>query len=793
MLPLRATANIMMHKSLQVFLASGLALLLTFGPLLPQASARTKKGDKLLKQAQAAEARELWDEAADLYSQAVDEDPADVSYRIGMRRARFQASQGHIQRARDLRSKGNIPEALAALNQAIVLDPSSAIALQELKATQEMLLNPAGSNKANLTPYEQAQQEAADRSASLLSIPELVPPRTPDGKAPRIQPMRMNNQPIRVLYNTIAAIAGISVVIDPSWNGQVGGKTNFDIDIPAEMSVEQAFDYVATVTRTFWKPVSPTTIFVTEDSQTKRRDFTDQVTKTFFVTNAATAQEFNEIMTSIRTITDIRRVFGYAAMKAIVVRGDVDAVNLAEKLVRDLDKPKSEVVIDIVIMEANSSRTRDWAATIQSLGQAGLTLPVTFTPRPGIANTGTGTNVVSTVPLNNLGRLSSADWSTSLPGALLQAILSDSRTKILNQPQVRASEGQKARLEIGDRIPIASGSFQTGVTGATGVGVNTTFQFQPVGVIVDITPQQVHSSSEVTLHIELEISQVKEYVDVGNIKQPVVGQNKSTADIRMREGEISILAGLTRNQATDVVSGLPGVIDIPVLGKWLGSNRQERDRGDLMIALIPHIVRTPNFTSENLRGVFAGTDAQLRLMYNPREAAGSAPVELTPAAPAGAPPATEPKPAPATPGAPAGGQARVAFTPATVAATANSPFTLNVQLENVADAATVSPIRVSWDPALLRLNDIAPGELMARDGGRVTSVKDIRNDAGQASLILSRAAGSPGVNGTGAVATLTFVALAPGNARVTVTEVGLRDTQNRPTEVSLGAIPVAIQ
>jgi hypothetical protein len=202
-------------------------------------------------------------------------------------------------------------------------------------------------------------------------------------------------------------------------------------------------------------------------------------------------------------------------------------------------------------------------------------------------------------------------------------------------------------------------------------------------------------------------------------------------------------------------------------------------------------VRTPDYTPENLRGVFAGTDAQLRLMYNPREAS-NAPVDSGPAPAVGAPAATEPKPAPAKPaGTP--GQARVTFNPGTATAAANSPFTLNVQIENATDAASITPLRVSWDPALLRLNDIAPGELMARDGGRVTSVKDIRNDTGQASLTLSRAAGSSGVSGSGAVATLTFVALTPGLARVTVTELGLKNSQNQSIDVSLGTIPVTIQ
>jgi general secretion pathway protein D len=671
------------------------------------------------------------------------------------------------------------------------MDPSSAIAMQELKRTQEMLSQPVGPGQANLTPAERANKEAGERSASLLGLPELNP------AVRKVGPLSMRNQPINILYNTVASIAGVSVIWDSTWTRPTRG---FDAEIP-EMGVEQAFEYLGILTRTYWKVLTPTTIFVTEESANKRRDYTDNVVKTFFVTNAATAQEFNEIQTAVRTITDIRRVYPYVAQKAIVVRGDADAVALAEKLIRDLDKPKAEVVIDVIIMEANSARTRDLAATIASAaGTTGLNLGAVFNPRAGItraaATTTAGAAASSTsVPFSNLGRISTADYTTTLPGALLQAMLSDNTTKVLNNPQLRASDGQKARLEIGDRIPIASGSFQTGVTGASGVGVNTTFQFQPVGVIVDITPQ-VHSTSEVTLHIELEVSNVKSYIDVGSISQPIVGQNKSTADLRLREGEVNILAGLTRQQDSVSGSGIPGLYDIPVLGKvFFGNNKTTKDRGDLMIALVPHIVRTPDYSPENLRGISAGVDQQLKLTYAPKPetagisvGSGPAPATNAPAAPT----PTAPKP-PATAPAPAGTGARITFNPGVISVPANAPFTVNVQVENAADAASISPLRVTWDPAVLRLNDIAPGELLSRDGGRLTSIKDIRNDAGQATLTISRAAGSAGVNGTGAVATLTFVALAPGSGRINVTEMGLMDTQNRATAVALSGIPVTVQ
>ena len=569
--------------------------------------AKTKKGDKLFQQAEAAEARKDWAKAVDLYTQAVEEDPKEPRYLISMRRVRFAGSMEILESARDVRREGNLPEAIAAFQRAVLMDPSSAIAMEELKRTQEMLAQPIDDPAlSNLTPAERARKEAEIRSSAMLGLPELNPPNR------KIGPVRMNNQPINILYNTLAGLAGISVVWDSSWPRPARG---FDLNLE-EMDVEQAFDQLGLITKTYWKVLSPTSIFVTDDTETKRRDYADTVVKTLFVTNAATAQEFNEIQTAVRTITDIRRVYPYVAQKALVVRGDADAVALAEKLIMDLDQPRSEVVVDVMIMEANSARTRDLASTLaSSAGAAGLNVGGLFAPRPGLTR---GASSGAAVPISNLGKLSSADFTTTLPGALLQAILTDSRTKILNHPQVRASDGQKARLEIGDRIPIASGSFQTGVTGASGVGVNTTFQFQPVGVIIDITPT-VHSSSEVTLHVELEVSNVKSYVDVGNIKQPVVGQNKSSADLRLREGEVNILAGLTRQQDADSVTGIPGLVSLPILGKVLfGSSRTERDRGDLMIALVPHIVRTPNYSRDNLRGIASGGDQRLKLTYAPK-------------------------------------------------------------------------------------------------------------------------------------------------------------------------------
>src|SRR6516165_5406687 len=193
----------------------------------------------------------------------------------------------------------------------------------------------------------------------------------------QVPTLKMNNQPPRILYETVAKLAGINVAFDSQYTPPPRG---FSVELGSS-TVEQAFDQLAIYTHTFWKPISSNTIFVTEDNVTKRRDYEDQVVKVFYVTNATSVQEFQEIATAIRTVGDIRRVYTYNAQKAMVVRGTVDQVALAEKLIRDLDKPKSEVVVELIFMEANSARTRDLAAALATAGTAGINIPILFTPR----------------------------------------------------------------------------------------------------------------------------------------------------------------------------------------------------------------------------------------------------------------------------------------------------------------------------------------------------------------------------------------------------------------------------
>jgi general secretion pathway protein D len=251
---------------------------------------------------------------------------------------------------------------------------------------------------------------------------------------------------------------------------------------------------------------------------------------------------------------------------------------------------------------------------------------------------------------------------------------------------------------------------------------------------------------------------------------------------------------LAQSTDTKTVNGIPWLVNIPLLGRLFGGESLDKERGDLLIALIPHIVRTPDYSAENLRGVYAGTDQQVKVNYAPKRDGGVAAAPGTPGAPIVTPPAgSMPAPAEAVkPDVPPGSPV-ASFSPATAQVSLSSAVSVTLTVDNVKDLFSAAPIRVKWDPTQLRLSDITAGDFFSRDGLRVTSVKDIRNDAGEATLTVSRLPGAGGVRGAGVLATLTFMAIGKGDSKVTVTELGLKNIQLQPVIVAAPEFQVKVQ
>jgi general secretion pathway protein D len=806
-----------------------LAALLLFAALSAPLPARTRKGDKLLSQGKQAELKKQYDEALNFYEQALSEDPSDFGYQIAGDRMRFQAGEAHVERGLTIRKQGKTAEALAEFEKAYAIDPSSSVAEQEIRRTRAILDQEKKKGAAlqpedrGLTAAEVAGKATEDRLDRMQSVPELKP------LSSKPFDLKMNNQPAKVLFETVAKIAGINVIFDPDI--PTGGK-NLSVEFNGS-TVEEALNYLGTLTKSFWKPLSPNTIFVTQDNTTKRRDYEEQVVKVFYLKNVNTAQELQEIATDVRTVCDIRRLFTYTAQMALIVRAEADRVALAEKIIHDLDKPKAEVLIDILVLSHNTDNSQTLAFGLTD----GINSPITYngpanssttttptatsttgTTTPTTTTTGTTTATTPTaagIALNQITHLSTNQYSVVLPNVNFQATLSRSNTKVLQSPQVRVTNNAKATLKIGQKVPTASGSFQPGV-GGVGINplVNTQFTFLDVGVNVEITPT-IHGSDEVSLHVDMDISEVDSYTNLGGINQPIVGQRKVTFDVRMKEGQVNVLGGLLQVNESESSSGTPGLADIPLLGHLFKSRVTDKSTNELLFVLIPHIVRSQEITETNLKGVASGSDTVVKLNYAPRLAEqpspspSSAPALLStlpPAPPATAPPATAPalappatapatSPAMAPPATapPPAGTARLSFTPSAAEGPLGSAITVPLLIENAADLFT-APLRLKFDPKVVRLNDVVPGSLLTSDGKPILPPsKNILNDTGEATVTLSRAPGAGGVSGSGTLVTFVFQAVGKGTTTVSLSGMTMRDSKLQQIQAATPQLTVTVR
>lgn len=776
------------------------------------------KAKDLYSQARKAELQRNYDTALALAEQAWNEDPSDHRYELAVRRLRFMAAQTRVDQGRRLREEGLLKEAVEQFQRAVELDPASTVAAQQLRRTLELIEKREGLDKKSESGDEMLasalEQDRAQREEMVDSLKE--PPLL---KPISSQPIDlMMSEQSKIVFETIAKLAGVNVLFDPDFQDK-----KIDIEIRGA-TLSEALDYVSLIAKKYWKPISGNAIFITDDNTNKRREYEEEVVKTIYLNNVATPQELQEIVTAIRGLTDIRRMFPVSSMNALILRGTEAKLALAEKVIHDIDKARPEVIIDVLVLEASKSRTREMGISPTAGDANGIKLPITFTRGASGAGGSSG------IPLGDLNSISGNDWVTTLPSAQLTALFNSSDTNLLQSPRIRASDNMQASLRIGDRIPIATGSFQPGV-GGVGINplVNTQFQFTDVGVNVDLQPK-IHNDREVSLHVEIEISNVRSFVELGGISQPVIGQRTITHDIRIVEGEASILGGLNQSQVFKTKSGVPFLGEIPLIGRLFSITKVEENENEILIVLIPHIVRLPTIEDTNLKAVASGTDQIFTVRYKENGDGGAAlpdraidtkqqreqaQQQVAPASPATPPPAAVtptpgapsalqpagaelpgliPPPPAAAPSqaAPAGAAPALRFDNSSISVAAGQQLTMSVYIDN-AQQLFAAPLRIRYDQRVLTLTDVSKGDFLA--GPEMTDVifsRNIRNQAGQAAVNLSRFPGTGGADGSGVLVNLTFQAVAPGETTVAVTPTGARTAEQQTLQLGTAQAKVTV-
>jgi general secretion pathway protein D len=390
---------------------------------------------------------------------------------------------------------------------------------------------------------------------------------------------------VDAIYKTIGKLGGFNILMDPDYKPE---KITFEL---TDVSLGEALTMLGVQSKTFWRPLSSNTIMVSADNGTKRKELQQSVMKTFYLRNAATPADLQQAAGTLKAILDINKIQVTPELRSLTLRCTPDQMVLAQKLLGDIDKPKSEVLVDVIVMSVGRTRART----------LGVNLPTSASA--SIAPGGSSGSSSSGLTLNSFPGLSANDIAVTISGASLSALASDSGTKVIQRPEIRVMDSEKASLKIGDRIPIATGSYQSGISN----GVNTQFQYIDVGVNIDITPY-VHSANDVTLKLTLEVSTVTGETSVDGVTEPTIGQNRIDHEVRLADGEVNLIGGILEDTETKGMSGYPGLLNIPILKYLFGQETKDREETEIVFAIVPHIIRSTEVTDENLKMVDLGSE-----------------------------------------------------------------------------------------------------------------------------------------------------------------------------------------
>jgi general secretion pathway protein D len=541
-----------------VFRASALVLLVA---LTAPACATTAA----LRSGRRAEQLQDYDLAVVEYTKALRRNPDDRAARQALDRVKLRAAQQHYSRARRLYTVGKLDEALVQFQLAAEMNPASAEIEEGVRATRAALRNKVAVAREGKTQLETLIERSRNMPAPGMDLPA-------DVKLPGSLTFR--DASARDVYTVLARYAGVSVVFDPQFRDQP-----VTIDLKSA-PFEDALNSVSTSTRNFYRVTAPRAITIIPDTPAKRREYEEEVVRTFYLSNA----DLKETIDLLRVVVDARRIAPIVATNAITIKDTPERVAAAARVISAIDKARPEVIIDVELLEVDRTRLLEYGLQIASPGSPGI---------DGVADVNR-----EKYTFRDLRNLTQSDiLLTNLPGLYYRLLKTDNNTRTLANPQLRTSEGMPAQARFGERVPIPVTTFAPLATGGVNQQPITSFNYENIGVNIDITPR-THHDDEVSLALKVSVSSIS---GTGFGGLPTFGNREISTVIRLRDGETNMLAGLIRDDERRVLEGVPGLSDLPVIGRLFAFNRKETQETDIVLTLTPRIIRVLELTEADLR------------------------------------------------------------------------------------------------------------------------------------------------------------------------------------------------
>jgi general secretion pathway protein D len=565
--------------------------------------------------------------------QATRKDPSNLELRLDLRMRREAAVQRLIGAAYGARANGNAESAAASYRRALALDPNNDRALRGLEgvdadrrhaervARATQLFTARKLEAAELEVQAVLAEDPGFTAASAL-LSKLDQARGPTAAVPRLKTrdnrpvsLQFRDAPTKMVFEVLARQTGINFVFDKEIKSE--GKTTIFVN---QVAVEQAIDLILAQNQLGRQVLSENLVMVYPNTSAKQKDYRDEIVHTFYLANASP----KEAETMLKTVLGTKTLFVDERSSTLMLRDTPEHVGMAQKLVASLDVAEPEVIMEVEVLEIAHSLAEQLGINYPSSVSLSVTKPPGSTSSiPGMALSDYGKQNRDTIAVTSLGI--SVDLSKTVGLA-----------NLLSSPRIRARNKEKAKILVGNRLPVVT----SGTSATTGGSFSTSnVQYIDVGLSLEVQPT-IHNDGNVAIKVALEVSSILKQISVpigngGTTLAYEIGTRNAHTLLQLKDGETQVLAGLIQDVDQRSSTQIPGLGDIPILGRLFGSTGTTRDKNEIVLSITPRIVRTQPRPSSETTEFWYGSESQLRSGPFAGAAAGSAASDSGPAMPGG--------------------------------------------------------------------------------------------------------------------------------------------------------------
>jgi len=529
---------------------------------------------------------------------AVAQEPGNLEARAGLERARIQLASRYVVEGENARIAGQLDVAATAYRKALDVVPAFPRALQGIKQIDndrdqaQLILeaitflkmddltaaevrlrtvlaqNPTQSQARRM--MKEIEQKRVVVRASYSVNPALAKPVT----------LEFRDTPIRSVFEILSRTSGINFVFDKDV------KADIKVTIFVRNStVEDVMKLVLVTNQLGKKRLNDNSILIYPNTPAKIKDYQDLVTKSFFLSNT----DAKQAQALVKQIVKSPDMFIDEKLNLLVIKDTAEAVQLAEKVLESLDMAEPEVMLEVEVLEVSRNKLLDLGLQFPEQVGYGKITPdvinqVLDTAGNTISKTTTfgGTLAPGNINLRNRNGLTS--YVTN-PAVLLNLKDQDGSSRLLANPRIRVKNREKAKILIGDKIPV----FTT--TSTANVGVSASVTYLDVGLKLEVEPR-VTLEDDVGIKVALEVSSIgKEVPGPAGSLAYQIGTRGADTNLRLHDGETQVLAGLINDEERSSANHLPGIGDIPIVGRLFSTQRDASNKTEIVLLITPHIVR----------------------------------------------------------------------------------------------------------------------------------------------------------------------------------------------------------